>query len=296
MTPPPDLPGVQHRYVSTADGVRIHVAEAGPPDGPALMLVHGFPQHWWEWRHQIGPLAGDGYRVLVPDLRGAGWSDAPRTSYTKAEMAEDLLAVLDALGVERAWIGAHDWGGLTGSILLLRHPERVSGLAGFNSAAPWLSVDGPNLRRLWAFGYQYPLACPGLGPRLIGGGDQRYVRWMIGVAGGGYRPPETDIRLYLERLRDPDRAEAGSRWYRSFQTREVASWARGEYAGARVSVPLRWVTGLRDPVITPALHRGYERYASDITFEHVPHVGHWIVEQAAGLVLDRLRQFLSGRA
>jgi len=155
--PPPELAGVEHRYIPTPSGVMIHVAEAGPSAGPSIMLVHGFPQHLWEWHQIIGPLAADGYRVLAPDLRGAGWSDAPRGRYPKAEMADDLLAVLDQLGVDRTWIAAHDWGGPPAFILLLRHPQRVAGFAGFNTLAPWLKLDGPNLRHAWAFYYQVPL-------------------------------------------------------------------------------------------------------------------------------------------
>jgi alpha-beta hydrolase superfamily lysophospholipase len=98
--PPPELPGVEHRYIRTSGNVTIHVADAGPSDGRPIMLVHGFPQNWWEWHRLIGPLAADGCRVLVPDLRGAGWSDAPHARYPKTEMADDLLAVLDQLGVE----------------------------------------------------------------------------------------------------------------------------------------------------------------------------------------------------
>lgn len=290
--PPPELPGVEHRYVRTPSGLRIHVAEAGPSDGAAIMLVHGFPQHWWEWHRLIGPLARDGYRVLVPDLRGAGWSDAPRGRYPKAEMADDLRAVLDQLSVPRAWIAAHDWGGPAAFILLLRHPDRVTGFAGFNTIAPWLRPDGPNLRHSWAFYYQYPLLFPTIGPRLIGGAEQRYLRWLVRWVGGGYQWPERDTQIYLSRVRDPARAYAGSQWYRTFQTGELLRWIRGEYSDARVVVPLRWVTGLKDPVITPTMHHGYEDYASDITFEHVPDVGHWIIEQAHDLVLDRLRSFL----
>ena len=208
-------------------------------------------------------------------------------------MADDLLAVLDGLGVERTWIAAHDWGGLAGSILLLRNPERVSGFAGFNTVAPWLQLDGPNLRHTWAFWYQYLLACPGIGPRLIGSGNQGYLRWLGRWVGGGYEWSEGDAGLYLDRLKDPARANAGSQWYRTFQAREFLSWARGEYANASVEVPMRWVTGVKDPVITPTMHRGYENHASDITFEHVPDVGHWIVEQVYDLVLDRLRSLLS---
>jgi pimeloyl-ACP methyl ester carboxylesterase len=207
-------------------------------------------------------------------------------------MADDLLAVLDELGVARTWIAAHDWGGVAGSILLLAHPERVAGFAGFNTIAPWIKTDGQGLRHAWAFFYQYPLLFPGAGPRLIGSSDQRYLHWLVKWLGGGFQWPDDDTEIYLSRWRDPARAYAGSQWYRTFQTREALSWMRGEYAKASVEVPMRWVTGLEDPVITPTMHNGYEDYASDITFERIPGVGHWIVEQAHDLVLDRLRGFL----
>ena len=108
----PALDGVEHRFVDVGDGVTIHVADAGPADGPAVMLVHGFPQNWWEWHELIGPLAADGYRVLCPDLRGAGWSSAPRSSYT-----EDRDGRRSGGGAGPAWASrrsklvAHDWGG-----------------------------------------------------------------------------------------------------------------------------------------------------------------------------------------
>src|SRR5262249_24529107 len=106
----PSLEGVQHRLIDMGNGISIHVAEAGPVDGPPVMLVHGFPQNWWEWRDIIGPLAADGYRVLCPDLRGAGWSSAPRSRYLKSEVADDLAALLDQLGVPTVTRVAPDWG------------------------------------------------------------------------------------------------------------------------------------------------------------------------------------------
>jgi pimeloyl-ACP methyl ester carboxylesterase len=291
--PPPELPSVEHRYITTPSGVKIHVAEAGPSDGRTIMLVHGFPQHWWEWHRLIGPLAAEGYRVLAPDLRGAGWSDAPHGLYTKAEMAADLLVVLDQLGVERAWIAGHDMGGVVGSILLLRHPQRVAGFAGFNTAAPWFKIDGPSLRHTLTFFYQYPLAAPGIGPRLIGSSRQSYLHWVYDWVSGDYQWSEIEAEIYLSRWRDPARAYAGSQWYRTLQVSEYLRWIRGEYARCHVDVPMRWVTGRRDPVITPVMHRGYEHHASDITFEQVTGVGHWIIEEAHDLVLQRLHTYLS---
>lgn len=290
---PPALDGVEHRWIRTPDGIRIHVALAGPEDGPPVMLVHGFPQHWWEWRHQIAPLASEGYRVVVPDLRGAGWSDAPRGPYRKAEMARDLAAVLAELQLAPVKLAAHDWGGPVAFCLMLDQPDKVSGFLGFNTLAPLLKLDAGLLRHSPNFWYQYPILAPGLGPKLLAQQDGRFLRFLCNWVAGDFRWSEPEVQLFLGQLQDPAKAAAQSQWYRTFQGREFLPWARGRYADRRVTVPVRWVTGLDDPVVTPTLHRGYAGVMADCEFETVPGVGHWIVEQAPDLVLDRLRSFLA---
>ncbi|ORB95786.1 epoxide hydrolase [Mycobacterium persicum] len=293
MTTMPALDGVEHRFVDVGDDVTIHVADAGPADGPAVMLVHGFPENWWEWHELIGPLAADGYRVLCPDLRGAGWSSAPRSRYLKSEMADDLATVLDRLGVEKVKLVAHDWGGPAAFIMMLRHPANVTGFFGLNTSAPWVRRDLGMLRHMWRFWYQIPISLPVIGPRLIADPKARYFRMLTSWVGGGFRVPEEDVRMYVDCMRQPGHAEAGSRWYRSFQTTEMLRWLRGEYDDTRVDVPVRWLHGTGDPVITPNLLRGYEDRATDFEVELVDGVGHWIVEQRPDLVLDRLRAFLT---
>jgi pimeloyl-ACP methyl ester carboxylesterase len=219
--------------VDLGDGVTIHVADAGPADGPAVMLVHGFPENWWEWHELIGPLAVDGYRVLCPDLRGAGWSSAPRSRYLKNEMADDLAAVLDRLGVESVKLVAHDWGGPVAFIMMLRHPAKVTGFFGLNTSAPWVRRDLGMIRHMWRFWYQIPMSLPVIGPRLIADPKARYFRMLASWVGGGYSVPDEDVRMYVERMRQPGHAVAGSRSYRSFQTTEMLRWMRGEFDGAR---------------------------------------------------------------
>ena len=289
----PELEGVQHQFVDLGGGVTIHVADAGPTDGAPVMLVHGIPQNWWEWHELIGPLAGDGYRVLCPDLRGAGWSSAPRDRYFKADMADDLAAVLDRLGVGPVRFVGHDWGGPVGILMMLRHPEKVSGFFGVNTVAPWMRMDLALVRHLWRFWFQYPMSAPILGPRVIGDPRGRYWRFVARWAGGGFVP--ADLDLYVRRMGEAGHAVAGSRWLRTFQTREMWRWLRGEYAQTRVDVPVRWLHGMDDPVITPTLLRGYTDLFSDFQLETVDGVGHWIVEQRPELVLDRLRAFLGVR-
>jgi pimeloyl-ACP methyl ester carboxylesterase len=282
----------EHRYVDLGDGVTIHVADAGPAEGPAVMLVHGFPENWWEWHELIGPLAADGYRVLCPDLRGAGWSSAPRSSYTKTEMGEDLAGVLNHLGVAKVKLVAHDWGGAAAFIMMLRHPEKVSGFFGVNTVAPWVKRDLSMVRNTWRVWYQIPMSLPFIGPRVIGDPKARFLRFLVSWGGAGFAVPDEDVRMNAECMRQPGHAEAGSRWYRSFQAGEMLSWMRGEYDDARVNVPVRWLHGTGDPAIRPHLLRGYADRISDFEVELVDGVGHWIVAQRPELVLDRTRAFL----
>src|SRR6188472_327999 len=107
-------PGIafRERSVAGAGGVRLHVVEAGPESGPPVFLLHGFPEFWWGWRKQIPALAGAGLRLVVPDLRGFNRSDKPRgvANYRLGRLIDDLLALFDATGLEKARVAAHDWG------------------------------------------------------------------------------------------------------------------------------------------------------------------------------------------
>ncbi len=121
MTDFPPVDGVEHRFVEVR-GMRMHVAEAGA--GEPLLLVHGWPQHWYQWRGVIERLA-DVRRLIVPDLRGFGWSDAPAGPIEPDVFVDDLIALLDALDIEQTDLAGHDWGGYTSLLLAARHPERL---------------------------------------------------------------------------------------------------------------------------------------------------------------------------
>src|SRR5437016_2669809 len=152
MGEPPQLQGVVHEYVDAA-GLRTHVALAGPKDAPPVLLVHGWPQNWWTWRSVIPGLA-ERFRVIAPDLRGHGWTEAPRAGYEKEQLVSDLLGVIDALGVGRVtWVG-HDWGGFCGFLAALRAPERIERMLAVCIPHPW---SAPTARRAAILlGYQVP--------------------------------------------------------------------------------------------------------------------------------------------
>jgi pimeloyl-ACP methyl ester carboxylesterase len=161
----PTLDGAEHHYVEVR-GARLHVAELGDPDGPAVLLLHGWPQHWWSWR-LLMPLLADRYRVLAMDLRGFGWSEATARGYRKDELAEDVVGVLDALGVDRVNLVGHDWGGVIGFLVCLEHPDRVARFVPMNTGHVWpkLSLKGVP-KQLGAMTYQGLLASPGVGRRV----------------------------------------------------------------------------------------------------------------------------------
>ncbi len=137
MFDPPVISGVDHHYVEVR-GIRVHVAEAG--HGPPLVLQHGWPQHWYAW-HRIILRLGERFHVICPDMRGFGWTDAPAAGYEKEELAEDLLGVCDALGIERFSLGGHDWGGFVAFLAALRSGDRVRRLVLMNTGHAFLQVD-----------------------------------------------------------------------------------------------------------------------------------------------------------
>lgn len=120
---------MEHRKIKGND-IDIHVAIQGPSDGPIVLLLHGFPELWYSWRHQISGLAAQGYRAVAPDLRGYADSDAPAeiSSYTCFHIVGDLVAVISALTEEKVFVVGHDWGALIAWYLCLFRPDKVKAL------------------------------------------------------------------------------------------------------------------------------------------------------------------------
>jgi pimeloyl-ACP methyl ester carboxylesterase len=274
--PLPHLDGVEHRYVD-AGGLRMHVAEAGA--GEPVVLLHGWPQHWWEWRGLIPRLA-EYYRVICPDLRGLGWSDAPRRGYEKEQLATDVLALLDALELERVRLIGHDWGGYVGFLLCIRRPERFERFVALNTGHPFAPVDLRTLSVMWRFWYQWMIATPVLGRAVVRGGFMLWPDWA-----------PNDHELFAAPLREPARAAATVQIYRTFQTHDLLAIARGRYRHKRLRTPTLFLHGADDRVIRPALLRGFKEHADDLRLELLQGVGHFIADEQPHLVADRALEF-----
>jgi pimeloyl-ACP methyl ester carboxylesterase len=285
----PAVEGVAHRWVE-ARGLRFHVAEAGSGDDPVLLL-HGWPQHWYEWR-ELMPALADRHRVVAMDLRGFGWSDAPRKGYEKENLAADVLAVLDELGLERVKLVGHDWGGWIGFLLCLRAPERFDRYLALNVPTPWVQMRQA-LPHSWRLVYQQLILAPWIG--YFAHRSKRFVR--MALRAGGTDPrfwDERTLSIFADNLAEPSRARAAVQMYRVFNLRELVPILRGRYAGKRLTVPTRMLFGSDDAAIHTDLLAGYEAHVEDMEIELVPGCGHFIADERPELVAERARAFFSG--
>lgn len=289
MSAIPEVEGVGHRTVR-ARGLDFHVAEAGS-GADAVLCLHGWPQHWYEWRHLLPALA-DRHRALALDLRGFGLSDAPRDGYEKENLASDVLAVLDELGIERVKLVGHDWGGWIGFLLCLREPRRFERFLALNILHPWLRPR-VLLPRAWRFLYQLTVLSPGLGYALHRRGS--FVRRvLVGSSTDRDAWDAQTLDAFADNLAEPERARAAVQMYRTFQLREVWPLLRGRYAEQRLTVPTLMLFGVDDLALRPEMLAGYERHADDMRVELVEGCGHFIVDEMPELVTEHARGFLSG--
>jgi len=287
---PPELDGVTHRFVELP-GLTMHVAEAG--DGAPLLLLHGFPQHWWGWL-KVLPALAEHYRVIAPNLRGAGWTDAPRTGYDADQLLADVVALLDVLELDCVRLIGHDWGALVGFLLCLHHPERVERFVSLAIPHPFVRFQPRLLAafpRLW---FQYAIATPVLGPALLSRGRQPLAHHLL----DNYTSDPTafsaaDRELFVAQYRDRDRARAGSALYRNFIVPIFGRVLAGRYRTMRLTTPTLIVFGGDDPNMSAALLDGHRPYADELVVEELPGASHFLVDEQPDAVAQRVLSFLA---
>ena len=312
---------VECRAVPSGD---VELAVYGAGSGPLVVLAHGFPELAFSWRHQIPALVAAGYRVVAPDQRGYGRSGRPGPvdEYDILHLTDDLLAVLDSEGAERAVFAGHDWGAMVVWQMSLLHPDRVAGVAGMSvpfmprSPAPPIAI----MRQLFAgsFFYMVYFQEPGVADAELGADPGRTLRRLLAgpltePADGGASFAADDGRGFIDRMPEPERLPdwldqdelrfyvdeftrtgftGGLNWYRNLDR----NWElTPQLADAKVAAPSLFVGGALDPVLRMAdPSSGVAWLADHRGSVIVEGAGHWVQQEKPEEVNRALLGFLRG--
>jgi epoxide hydrolase 4 len=280
-----------HRYADLGD-VRLHYVEAG--EGPLVLLLHGFPQFWYQWRHQIPALVGAGFRVVAPDMRGYNLSDKPPgvQAYRVELLARDVERLILACGERTAVVVGHDWGAVAAWIAAMRHPGRVERLAILNVPHPARSLDGLSKpRQLLRSSYIFFFQIPRLPEEVIRAGDFALLR---SVFRSDPVQPEAftaeDIERYIEAIAQPGALTASLNYYRAILRYQRETRAMLQ----RVEAPVLVIWGERDRFLSRRLAEPSRLWVPNlICVKRLPDASHWVAEdrplEVNTLLLDFLR-------
>lgn len=268
------------------NGIRLHWVEAG--EGPLVVLLHGFPEFWYSWRHQIPALAKR-FRVVAPDLRGYNLSEKPGVGYDIETLTSDVLELIHTVGEQRAVIVGHDWGGVIAWAFAARFPEATSKLVIMNAPHPKrfqrALTSGP--RQLLRSSYVFFFQLPGL-PELMLGANRCWAlaRAMRRSAKNEDAFSDEDLQRYREAMSRPGALTAALDYYRAiFRTRRQTQ----DYGDVQAPTLVLW--GEHDRALGRELAEGLEEWVPDVTV-HFLECGHWTQQERPEEVNGYLEQFL----
>jgi pimeloyl-ACP methyl ester carboxylesterase len=275
------------RFVEAGD-VRLHAVIGG--DGPPLLLIHGWPETWYAWRHVMPALAKD-FTVIAVDQRGIGLSDKPTGGYDTGTLANDMVALMDALGHERFAVAGHDTGFAIGYALAADHPDRVERVAlaeipgpPTSAASPPLFVPEPLNDRLWHIPFNR--VNDELTEKLVAGREDVFFGYEFAIQGGNV--PADAIAYYVGGFSNPDSLRGSFGWYRALG----ASIAQNDERARRpLSMPVLAIGGERS--YGDHVEHAMRALAEDVQGVVIPGAGHWVAEEAPEALLAALTAFLA---
>lgn len=289
----------RHRDVS-ANGARFHVAECGPADGPLVLLLHGFPEFWWCWRHQLVALGEAGFRAVAPDLRGYGASDKPPRGYDAYTLSSDVAGMVRALGARDAMVVGHDWGGVLAWTVATLHPRVVSRLAVVGMPHPLRLRDAvlTDRRQLRASAYIGFFQLPRAPEARLKRGDGAYVGELLRRWGGpGFPDAETEARCRAA-VQVAGVAHCSLEWYRwAVRSRTRPSGLRFlRLLDRGVGVPTLQLHGALDTCLLPTTAHGSGDWVhAPYELQVLDGVGHFPHEEAPEQVSAALVAHAQGR-
>jgi len=284
----------QHRFAET-NGIRMHYVEQG--DGFPVLFLHGFPELWYSWRHQIPALAGAGFRAIAPDLRGYGDTDHPGgiEAYDIHHLVGDMTGLLDALDLPRAVIVGHDWGGVIVWQMALMNPERVERVISLNTPFQRRSRRRPTeaFEQLpdGRFNYILYFQEPGRAESDI---EPDIVSWldttMRRIATQQDFITRDTIRVFADAFR-----RGGITGPLNYYRNVDRNWETTAYLeGRQVTMPALMICAENDPILIPQSAEGMEKYIPNLTTRLVKNCGHWTQQEQPDEVNHLILEFLHG--
>lgn len=280
---------LEHHNVRT-NGLRLHVVQCGPAEGPLVLLLHGFPEYWATWREQLPALVAAGYRVWVPDQRGYNLSDKPRgiRSYTLPMLAADVLGLLDAAGRQQVHVIGHDWGAIVAWYLAAHYPERLASTTIINVPHP--AAGARNLWRVpsqllhsW---YIFFFQLPWLPERLF-----RRRNWAFGENAllGTSRPgtfSAAEVARHKVAWAQPGALTAMLNWYRALRY-------SGRLAWPRIAGPVQVIWGKKDAFLKARLAELSMHECAHGQLHFFPEATHWVHLEEPAAVNELLLKFMA---
>ena len=276
----------------TTNGVTLHCAEAGPENGPLIILLHGFPEFWFGWRFQIGALATAGCRVIAPDQRGYNKSSKPEgiAAYDIAILAADVIGLADALGRRTCSIVGHDWGGVVGWWAVSRYPDRIKRFVALNAPHPmaWRIAIRTNAVQREMSRYVGFFQLPWLPEFSLRWGNFKFLTYALRQS---CRPDAlTDSKLaeFRAAWSEPGALTAMLNWYRAMGRKRYPA-----ESPPRITVPVLVIWGKRDAYLVPELAEASAMFCNDASIVSITEASHWVHYDAREQVNNLLLEFLA---
>lgn len=286
---------VEHGSAKLGDEARLHYVSAGR-GAQTIVLLHGYPQTWWEWRHVIGPLAEAGYRVVAPDYRGAGSSSRPRDGYDKHTMAGDIHALLhEHLQIsEPVFMVGHDVGSMVAFAYALRYRDETASAVLMEAPLPGTQVY-ERLRTSQSLWHFYFHKAPNVPEMLTFGRERAYIKRFY--EDFAYNPDAIgmdDVERYAHSFEQPGAMQAGFELYRAFDQDAADNRAALKRDG-KLNMPVLGLGGAASPLGAIA-DEMLREVAEDVTATQISNAGHWIAEEQPNAFIEAVLNFARAEA
>src|SRR5918995_506181 len=272
-------------HKTTVNGILIHYVTGGKGD-PVVVLLHGWPQTWYEWRHIIPQLIDNNYTVIGPDIRGLGDSENPQTGYDTKTVAEDIYQLVKKLGYSKIYIVAHDWGGPIAYSYAAAHPQDVHKMIILDTLLPGFGFEeaanfSPN--GLWHFSFH---AVRDLPEKLIDRQEDVYLNWFYDWTYNQSAITSEDREEYIKQYSKPGALRAGFEYYRAvFEDAQQNK----EYAKEKLEMPILTIGG--EAGIGNMTTASFQKIANNVTGITLPNAGHFIPEERPNFLTKQILEF-----